>query len=295
MDVLGSLRCIDSYLMLLDVNTFFQKLYVHVLRLMSTLSTSMRINNKNLLKVKPAIHSEIPRNVPLLKNSTEGLETLLVTTALQSQIILEADTRLKHDFLNSIQHFTSSLEESHLKILVNLLTGCIKILRTEQHASTPLFSPSWNAASASVLMSQPSLGTLVVILNNLIYQNQQQTCGFKETVTENCIYLIWCHMNMFLNPNYKTKSIRELESFKNETHIVLNDAFFNKLEFSRSEFVKIVSRRLKKLRLSIMWMINPLNVCFVILGYIAICENTKYQLCLWLKVLIRVWLTSSWV
>lgn len=252
MDVLGSLRCIDSYLMLLDENTFFQKLYLDVLQLMSALSINMRINNKNLLKVKPTIHTEILRNVPLLKNHPEGLETLLVTTCLQSQIILEADSRLKHDFVNSIQHFSSDLDENHLKILVNLLTGCVKILRSDQYSLTPLFAPSWNAASTPVLMSQPSLGTLVSILNNIHNHNQAQAVGFKETVTENCIYLIWCHMNIYLDPNYKTKPIRELESFKNESQVVLNDAFFNKLAFSRSEFVKIISRRLKKLRISIM-------------------------------------------
>lgn len=252
MEVLGSLRCIDSYLMLLDENTFFQKLYLNVLQLMSALSTSMKINNKNLLKVKPTIHIEILRNVPLLKNRPDGLETLLVTTSLQSQIILDADSRLKHDYINSIQHFTVGLEESHLKVLVNLLTGCVKILRSDQYSMTPLFAPSWNAASTPVLMSQPSLGTLVSILNNLHYQNQAQNDGFRETVAENCVYLIWCHMNIYLDPNYKTKPIRELESFKNESQVVLNDGFFNKLAFSRSEFVKIISRRLKKLRISIM-------------------------------------------
>lgn len=252
MEALGSLRCIDSYLMLLDENTFFQKLYLDVLQLMSTLSTNMRINNRNLLKVKPLLHTEILRNVPLLKDRSDGLETLLATTSLQSQIILEADTRLRHDFVNSIQHFTSGLEESHMKILVNLLTGCVKILRSDQYTLNPLFAPSWNAASTPVLMSQPSLGTLVSILNNLHNQNQAQTDGFRETVTENCIYLIWCHMNIYLDPNYKTKPIRELESFKNESQVVLNDAFFNKLAFSRSEFVKIISRKLKKLRISIM-------------------------------------------
>lgn len=255
MDILGSLGCIDSYLMLLDEDTFFQKLYVDVLRLMSALSTSMRINNKNLLKVKPLIHTEILRNAPLLKNSPDGLETLLVTTSLQSQIILEADSRLKHDFVNSIQHFTNGTDECHMKILVNLLTGCVKILLSDQYSLTPLFAPSWNAASAPVLMSQPSLGTLVSILNSIHNQNQGQSSDglpIKETVTENCIYLIWCHMNIYLDPNYKTKPIRELESFKNESQVVLNDAFFNKLAFSRSEFVKLISRRLKKLRISIM-------------------------------------------
>lgn len=252
MEVLGCLRCIDSYLMLLDENTFFQKLYLNVLQLMSALSNSMRINNKNLLKVKPTIHTEILRNVPLLKNRPDGLETLLVTTSLQSQIILDADSRLKHDFVNSIQHFTGILEEDHLKILVNLLTGCVKLLRSDQYSMTPLFAPSWNAASTPILMSQPSLGTLVSILNNLHYQNQTQNDGFKETVTENCVYLIWCHMNIYLDSNYQTKPIRELESFKNESQVVLNDGFFNKLAFSRSEFVKLISRRLKKLRISIM-------------------------------------------
>lgn len=252
MEVLGSLRCIDSYLMLLDENTFFQKLYLDVLQLMSTLSTNMRINNRNLLKVKPLLHTEILRNVPLLKDRPDGLETLLATTSLQSQIILDADTRLRHDFVNSIQHFTSGLEDSHLKILVNLLTGCVRILRSDQYSLSPLFAPSWNAASTPVLMSQPSLGTLVSILNNLHNQNQAQTDGIKETVTENCIYLIWCHMNIYLDPNYRTKPVRELESFKNEFQVVLNDAFFNKMAFSRSEFVKIISRKLKKLRISIM-------------------------------------------
>jgi len=251
MDVLGSLRCIDSYLMLLDENTFFQKLYVDVLQLMSTLSTSMRINNRNLLKVKPIIHTEILRNVPLLKNRSDGLDTLLVTTSLQSQIILEADSRFKHDFVNSIQHFTSGLEGNHLKILVNLLTGCVKILRSDQYSMEPLFAPSWNAASTPVLMSQPSLGTLVSILNDLHNQNQGQADRFKETVTENCLYLIWCHMNIYLYPSNKIKPMRELESFKNESQVVLNDAFFNKLAFSRSEFVKIISRRLKRLRMAI--------------------------------------------
>lgn len=252
MEVLGSLRCIDSYLMLLDENTFFQKLYLDVLRLMSALSTSMKINNRNLLKVKPAIHTEILRNVPLLKNRPDGLETLLVTTSLQSQSILEADSRLKHDFVNSIQHFTVGLEAKHLKILANLLTGCVKILRSNQYSTSPLFAPSWNAASTPILMSQPSLGTLVSILNNLHYQNQAPSDGFQETVTENCVYLIWSHMIIYLDPNYKTKPTRELESFKNESQVILNDAFFNKLAFSRSEFVKIISRRLKKLRISIM-------------------------------------------
>lgn len=253
MEVLGSLRCIDSCLMLLDETTFFQKLYLDVLQLMSALSTSMRINNKNLLKVKSTIHSEILRNVSLLKNRPDGLMTLLATTSLQSQIILEADSRLRHDFVNSIQHFTTNLEEIHMKILVNLLTGCVKILRTSHQYSsiTPLFAPSWNASTTPVLMSQPSLGTLVSILNNLHYQNQSQTDGFKETVTEICIYLIWFHMNIYLDPHYETKPARELEYFKNESQVVLNDAFFNKLAFSRSEFVKIISRRLKKLRISI--------------------------------------------
>lgn len=250
MEVLGSLRCIDSYLMLLDENTFFQKLYVDVLRLMSALSTSMKINNRNLLKVKPLLHTEILRNVPLLKNRPDGLDTLLVTTSLQSQTILDADSRLRHDFVNSIQHFTCGLEESHLQILVNLLTGCVKLLRSSQESPSPLFAPSWNAASTPVLMSQPSLGTLVSILNDL--HNQNQSGGFQETVMENCVYLIWCHMNIYLDPNYKTKPIRELESFKNESQVVLNDAFFNKLAFSRSDFVKIIARKLKKLRISIM-------------------------------------------
>jgi len=250
MEVLGSLRCIDSYLMLLDENTFFQKLYVDVLRLMSTLSTSMKINNKNLLKVKPLLHTEILRNVPLLKNRPDGLETLLVTTSLQSQVILDAESRLRHDFVNSIQHFTSKLEESHLQILVNLLTGCVKLLRSSQDSLTPLFAPSWNAASTPVLMSQPSLGILVSILNEL--HNQSQAGGFQETVIENCVYLIWCHMNIYLDQNYKTKPIRELESFKSESQVILNDAFFNKLAFSSSDFVKIISRKLKKLRISIM-------------------------------------------
>lgn len=252
MDVLGNLRCIDSYLMLLDLDTFFQKLYLDVLRLMSALSTSMRINNKHLLQVKPLIHSEILRNMSLLKNRQDGLETLLMTTSLQNQIILEADSRLKHDFVNSIQHFTSSSEDSHLKILVNLLTGCVKLLRSDQYSMTPLFAPSWNAATTPVLMSQPSLGTLVSILNTLHNQNSAPAEGIKETVTENCLYLIWCHMNLYLDPNFKTKPIRELESFKNESQVVLNDAFFNKFAFSRSEFVKTISRRLKKLRISIM-------------------------------------------
>lgn len=252
MEVLGSLRCIDSYLMLLDENTFFQNLYVDVVRLMSTLSTNMRINNKNLLKVKPLLHTEILRNVPLLKNRADGLETLLITTSLQSQIILEAETRLKHDFVNSIQHFTSGLEESHTKILVNLLTGCVKLLRSSQSGITTLFAPSWNAASTPVLMSQPSLGTLVLILNDLYNHNHSQVDGFKETVTENCLYLIWCHMTIYLDPNYKAKPVRELESFKNESQVVLNDAFFNKLAFSSSDFVKLIARKLKKLRISIM-------------------------------------------
>lgn len=252
MDVLENLRCIDSYLMLLDENTFFQKLYLDVLRLMSAMSTSMRINNKNLLKIKPLIHTEILRNIPLLKNRQDGLETLLMTTSLQSQIILEADSSLKHDFVNSIQHFTNSSEDSQLKILVNLLTGCVKILKSDQYSLTPLFAPSWNAASTPVLMSQPSLGTLVSILNNLHNQNLKLVEEFKETVTENCIYLIWCHMTIYLHTNYKTKHIRELESFKNESQVVLNDAFFNKFAFSRSESVKIISRKLKKLRISIM-------------------------------------------
>lgn len=252
MEVLGSLRCIDSYLMLLDENTFFQNLYVDVLRLMSTLSTSMRINNRNLLKVKPLLHTEILRNVPLLKNRPDGLETLLITTSLQSQIILEAETRLRHDFVNSIQHFTSGIEESHMKILVNLLTGCVKLLRSDQSNLVPLFAPSWNAASTPVLMSQPSLGTLVLILNDLYNHNQSQVDGFKETVTENCLYLIWCHMTIYLDPNYKAKPVRELESFKNESQVVLNDAFFNKLAFSPSDFVKLIARKLKKLRNSIM-------------------------------------------
>lgn len=252
MDILSSLRCIDSYLMLLDENTFFQKLYVDVVRLMTTLSSSMRTNNKNLLKVKPLIHTEILRNVPLLKNLPDGLETLLMTTSLQCQIILEADTRLKHDFVNSIQHFSTGLEEGHLKILVNILTGCVKLLRSHQDSATPLFAPSWNAASTPVLMSQPSLGTLVSILNSLHSQNRGQDDILKEILTENCTYLIWCHMNIYLNPLYKTKPIRELESFKNETQVVLDDAFFNKFAFSRSEFVKIISRKLKKMRMSIM-------------------------------------------
>lgn len=254
MEVLRSLRCIDSYLMLLDENTFFQRLYVDVLRLMSTLSTSMKINNKNLLKVKPLLHTEILRNVPVLKNRPDGLETLLVTTSLQSQIILDVDSRLRHDFVNSIQHFTSGLEESHLKILVNFLTGCVKLLRLDQDSSpTPLFAASWNAASTPVLMSQPSLGTLVSIMNDLHNQNQGQAAGgFQETVIENCVYLIWCHMTIYLDPNYTAKPTRELESFKNESQVILNDAFFNKLAFSRSDFVKIISRKLKKLRISIM-------------------------------------------
>lgn len=252
MDVLGSLRCIDSYLMLLDLDTFFQKLYLSVLQLMSTLSTSIRINNKNLLKVKPMIHTEVLRNVPLLKNRPDGLETLLATTSLQSQIIIEADERLKHDFVNSIQYFTTDFEESHLKILSNLLTGCVKILRSNPNSLSPLFAPSWNVAATPILMSQPSLGTLVSILNNLQNQNQSQTDDLQDRVIENCIYLIWRHMNIYLDPNFKTKPIRELESFKNESQVVLNDAFFNKLAFSRSEFVKIMSRKLKKLRISIM-------------------------------------------
>ena len=252
MEVLGSLRCIDSYLMLLDENTFFQKLYVDILRLMSALSTSMKINNKNLLKVKPLLHPEVLRNVPLLKNRLDGLETLVVTTSLQSQIILEADSRLRHDFVNSIQHFTCNLDENHLKILVNLLTGCVKLLRNEQESFEPLFAPSWNAASTPVLMSQPSLGTLVSILNDLHNHDQAQASGYQETVIENCVYLIWSHMSIYLSPSFKTKSIRELESFKNECQFVLNDAFFNKLAFSRSEFVKIISRKLKILKSSIM-------------------------------------------
>lgn len=252
MDVLGSLRCIDSYMMLLDENTYFQNLYVDVVRLMTTLSNSMRTNNRNLLKVKPLIHSEILRNVPLLKNRPDGIETLLVTTSLQCQIILEADSRLKHDFVNSIQHFSSGLEESQMKILVNLLTGCVKLLRSDNDTIIPLFAPSWNAASTPVLMSQPSLGTLVSILNNLHSQNSGQDDFIKEMVTENCTYLIWCHMNIYLNTLCKTKPTRELESFKNETQVVLDDAFFNKFAFSRSEFVKIISRKLKKLRISIM-------------------------------------------
>lgn len=252
MDVLSSLRCIDSYILLLDQDTFFQKLYLDILQLMLTLSTSMRINNKNLLKVQPMMHIEILRNAPLLKNRHDGLETLIVTTSLQSQIILEADSRLKNDFVNSIQHFTSGLEESHLKILINLLTGCVKILRSGQHSMSPLFAPSWNAASTHMLMSQPSLGTLVSILNNLHNNYQGQADDFKETVIENCIYLVWWHLNIYLSLNYKTKSMRELESFKNESQVVLNDAFFNKFAFSRSEFVKIISRRLKNLRTSIM-------------------------------------------
>lgn len=252
MDVLSSLRCIDSYMLLLDQDTFFQRLYLDIVQLMLTLSTSMRINNKNLLKVQPKLHTEILRNVPLLRNRPDGLETLIVTTSLQSQIILEADLGLKNNFVNSIQHFTSGLEESHLKILINLLTGCVKIIRSGHHSMNPLFAPSWNAASTPMLMSQPSLGTLVSILNNLHNQYQGQADGFKETVVENCIYLIWCHMNIYLDLNYKTKSVRELESFKNESQVVLNDAFFNKFAFSRSEFVKIISRRLKKLRTSIM-------------------------------------------
>lgn len=252
MDVLSSLRCIDSYILLLDQETFFQKLYLDILQLMLTLSTSMRINNKNLLKVQPMMHIEILRNVPLLKIHPDGLETLILTTSLQSQIILDAETRLKNDFVNSIQHFTSGLEESHLKILINLLTGCVKILRSGHHSVDPLFAPSWNAASTHMLMSQPSLGTLVSILNNLHNQYQGQADAFKETVIENCIYLIWYHMNIYLDLSYKTKSMRELESFKNESQVVLNDAFFNKFAFSRSEFVKTISRRLKKLRTSMM-------------------------------------------
>lgn len=253
MDALGSLRCIDSYLLLLDENTFFHKLYLDVMDLMSALSISFRTNNKNLLKVKPLIHTEILRNVPLLKNCEDGLQTLLVTTSLQSQLILEADSRLKHDFVNSIQHFTSGLEEMDMKILVNLLTGCVKILRSNQQTLAPLFAPTWNAASVPVLMSQPSLGTLVMILNNLHRHNQGQNDEFvREMVAENCIYLIWCHMNIYLSLEQKSKPAIELESFKNESQVVLNDAFFDKLAFSRSDFVKIISRRLKKLRISIM-------------------------------------------
>lgn len=250
MEVLSNLRCIDSYLLMLDVNTYFQKLYVKIVLLMSALSTSVRINNKHLLGIKPIMHSEILRNVPLLKNRPEGLDTLLVTTCLQSQIILEADNRFKHDFVNSIQHFTSTLEENHFKILINLLTGCIRILN--QHPTDPLFAPSWNASSTPMLMSQPSLGTLVSILNTNHNQLQNQSDDFKETVTEGCVYLIWCHMNIYLSSTYKTKSMRELETFKNESQVVLNDAFFNRLAFSRSEFVKIISRRMKKMRMSIM-------------------------------------------
>lgn len=253
MDALGSLRCIEIYFMLLAENTYFHKLYLDVIGLMSALSTSLRTNNKNLLKVKPYIHTEILKNVPLLKSREDGLQTLLVTTSLQSQLILDADTRLKHDFVNSIQQFTTGLDESQMKILVNLLTGCVKILRSSHQSPSPLFAPSWNAASTPVLISQPSLGTLVSILNNLHNHNQGQNDEFiREMVAENCIYLIWCHMNMYLSTSSHTKPIIELESFKNESQVVLNDAFFNKLAFSRSDFVKIISRRLKKLRISMM-------------------------------------------
>lgn len=251
MEILGNLRCIDSYLMLLDLETFFQKLYLDVVRLMITLSISVPINNKNLLKIKPLLHTEILRNVPLLKDRIDGLETLLVTTSLQCQIIRQADSRLKHDFVNSIQHLSTNLDVGHLKILVNILTGCVKLLRCDQDGMTPLFAPSWNAATTPILMSQPSLGTLVSILNNLHQQNQGEEDVIKELVIENCTYLIWCHMNIYLSPAYRTKPMRELESFRNETQIILNDAFFNKFAYSRSEFVKIISRKLKKLRSSI--------------------------------------------
>ena len=261
MEVLGSLRSIDSYLLLLDINTYFQKLYVGVLQLMSALSTNMRINNRNLLRVKPILHTEVLRNVPVLKSRAEGLETLLVTSSLQSQIILEAGEGLRHDFVNAIQHFTGDLDEMQLRILVNLLTGCVKMLRREQYSPSALFAPSWNAATIPVLMSQPSLGTLVSILNclhnqqNRVVQDGEESgggCNLSDIVAENCVYLIWVHVNIYLDSNHKSKPVRELESFKNETQIVLNDAFFNKLAFSRSEFVKIVTRKLKKLRLSIM-------------------------------------------
>lgn len=248
MDVLGSLRIIDSYLMMLDENTIFQKLFVGVVRLMKTLSTTLKIQHKNIFKIKPIIHTEILRNIPVLMNTEEGRETLLQTTCLQTQIISEAESTLQHDFVNSVQHFTRELSSDMLKILVNILTGCTKILLSHQKP-TPIFAASWNASSSTVL-SQPSLGYLVWLINSL--KDHVQKDDIKEIIRENCIYLIWSHSNIYFDVNYKTKATRELETFRNELPIVLNDAFFNNLASSQSQFVDVFSRKVRKLRISVM-------------------------------------------
>jgi len=249
LSTLESMQSFDMYPYLVGQNTVCHKVFVGILRLIQTMSST---NNQQIINELSEFvncrttFSDILRMAPNIKNTAEGKEVILLITQVLCRLIRSVNKTNQIAFIGLLSHYSNEFSSTQdLEIMFNILFGCIQYSRA--NALLPLFEPTLATHESKLITHQP-LGLIVSLLNNCSTKSNEKSKLLP--IVETALYLLWHHLNLFFSVlNIPEEKVQEVENMKSQSQYILSDAFFAKIQnFSeRNTFVDALVRRIKRI------------------------------------------------
>jgi len=249
LSTLDSMQSFDMYPYLVGQNSICHKVFVDILRMIQTLSST---NNQQIINElsdfvnSRTTFSDILRMAPNIKNTSEGKEVILLITQILCRLIHSLNKTNQIAFIGLLSHYSNEFSSPEdLEIVFNILFGCIQYSRA--NALMALFEPTLVTHESKLITHQP-LGLLVSVLNNCGKSNEK--CKLLPII-ETGLYLLWHHLNLYFSVlrNIADEKLQEVENMKSQSQYILSDAFFAKIQniSEKNTFVDALVRRIKRI------------------------------------------------
>ncbi|KAI1292057.1 Nuclear pore complex protein [Halotydeus destructor] len=250
-DVLSKLECVEMYPFVVNQNEVCAKLFQNVIRLMNTIASSTLQRDyehlSQFIGVRSSEFYDLLRLSHSFDQSEEVKSIITLVTSLLSRLILHANGQLQRLLIGSLNRHVEVNSKNDCLVITNILLACVKMSRNK--AGLAIFAPSWERLDSSVALGQPTLGSLVYIVDSCLDKPSAESHLFISVI-ESSLYLIWHHLNLNYNVTEVTdENFGDIQRLKHKAADVMSDAFFAKLQSSIQEnpYVDALIRRIKRI------------------------------------------------